>query len=204
MSELKYCPECGNKMDKSSRFCEQCGYDTMEGMEITKQDRSVTSTYPTTSREPSTWQAREGAHPNWSSMESFVSTLGSLAWIIGVINAILYFILGIYDIIVGAYYSSFSLIFSGIWQIIGGVIVLITSVQFVKSRFSEPCSRKDWEYLYKDVLIIENIKIPWMLIWGILLELFGRWWGGIAVLIPAFILLFIGPRTYNWKINRTD
>ncbi len=201
MSENKYCPECGNKMEKSNRYCDLCGYDTMEDKEMSLTNRATISPQPSPSRKPTSTPIREGAHPNWSNMENFVSVLGSLAWIIGLINAIISLIGGISNLVIGALsYSSYSILTS-ISAIVNGIIVLILTINFVKPRFSEPCSKKDWDFLYNDVFIIGDVKFPWMLIWGILMEIFGYGWGGAPILICSLILLFAGPRVYDWKVH---
>ena len=59
---------------------------------------------------------------------------------------------------------------------------------------------KDWEKLLTDVLVLGNIQIPWMLIMGVILEIFGFGWGGAIVLICAILIIFLGPRKYEWKV----
>ncbi|MHA1688506.1 MAG: hypothetical protein ACTSUN_04095 [Promethearchaeota archaeon] len=116
--------------------------------------------------------------------------------IIGAIDGIIYLFWGIYSLIILGY---FGYLFGwSIWLIIAGIITLALSIIFVRGRFSNPCKNKEWDTLYDDYLALGNFHLPWMLIWGILLEIFGQWWGGIAVLLPALILLFMGPRTYQW------
>lgn len=122
---------------------------------------------------------------NWKNIESLVQTIGKWAWIIALLNGIFYLILNI--------------VFLDIVDIIFSIITIIIAVVYVKPRFSSKCADKNWDYLYNDVLVLGNIRIPWMLIMGILLEIFGFWWGGAAVLFVAFILLFFGPKPYNWS-----
>ncbi|TXT61071.1 MAG: conserved membrane protein of unknown function [Promethearchaeota archaeon] len=122
---------------------------------------------------------------NWENIEPLVQTVGKWAWIIALLNGVFYLILNI--------------VFLDIVDIIFSIITLIIAIVYVKPRFSSKCSDKNWDYLYNDVLVIGNIRIPWMLIMGILLEIFGFWWGGAAVLFVAIILLFFGPKSYNWS-----
>jgi len=65
--------------------------------------------------------------------------------------------------------------------------------------FSLKCAKKDWDFLLNWVIPLGNIRFPWMLFWGALLVVFGYWWGGWVVLIPAFVLLFTGPTEFKWK-----
>ena len=129
---------------------------------------------------------------------SWVSTLGKWAWIIGILNGVI----GI------LYYVGLSIIYwwipfylgSQIWNIIVIIIGIVISFLVIKPKFSKPCEEKDWDALYGWVLELGGLNIPWMLIWGVLLLYFGWWsWGGLAVLIPAIMLLFAGPKEYNWS-----
>lgn len=124
-------------------------------------------------------------NPSWENTEPLVQTLGKWAWIVALVNGLLYLIL--------------SILWLDIVDIIFSIITIIIALVYVKPRFSTKCIAKDWDYLYNDVLVLGNIRIPWMLIMGILLEIFGQWWGGALVLICAIILLFFGPKPYNWS-----
>jgi hypothetical protein len=129
---------------------------------------------------------------------SWVSSLGKWAWVIGVLNGII----GI------LYYVGLSFIYwwypfylvSQIWNIILAIIGIAISFLVIKPKFSKPCGEKDWDALYGWVLNLGGFNIPWMLIWGIILLYFGWWsWAAYAVLIPAIVLLFAGPKEYNWS-----
>jgi len=117
---------------------------------------------------------------------SWVSTLGKWAWVIGILN-------GVFGIL-------YSILFFQIWNIFLIIIGIAISFLVIKPKFSEPCGEKDWDALYGWVLNLGDFNVPWMLIWGIILLYFGWWsWGGFAVLIPAVMLLFAGPKEYNWS-----
>jgi len=83
--------------------------------------------------------------------------------------------------------------------IIGGIITILISFLIIKLKFSSKCAIKDWDNLYNWVLEIGNIRLPWMLLWGIILEIFGYGWAGIPVIVCSIFLLFAGPITYDWK-----
>ena len=139
--------------------------------------------------------------------EGLVSTLGKLAWIFVLINGIG----GIFYTIthIGIYVSRYAGIpvilrpimpFQYIWYIIWSIVVMILAIVVIKPKFSKRCSEKDWEGLYGWYLKLGNTKIPWMLIWGIILSGFSWWnWGGAFILIPTIVLLAAGPRKYEWK-----
>jgi len=129
---------------------------------------------------------------------SWVSTLGKWAWIIGILNGvigILYIVA--YSFILWRYPLYWG---SQIWNIISIIIGIVISFLVIKPKFSKPCEEKDWDALYSWVLDLGGFKVPWMVIWGILLLIFGWWsWAGYAVLIPAVMLLFAGPKEYKWS-----
>lgn len=85
-----------------------------------------------------------------------------------------------------------------IWGLIGGLLTLIVALFIIRPKFSKPCGEKDWETLYGWTLKL-GAKIPWMFIWGIIFVIFG--WGyftGIFVILPAIMLIWFGPRKYEW------
>jgi len=135
---------------------------------------------------------------------SWVSTLGKWAWIIGILNGLAGILWSLYQIIVlsvawawppGAYVPT-----TEIWWIIASIVGIVISLLIIRPKFSKPCSEKDWDALYGWVLNLGGFNIPWMFIWGLLLFPFGWYgWGGFAVLIPAVMLVFAGPKEYNWS-----
>ena len=152
----------------------------------------------------------EWKHAGW------VSGLGKWAWII-------LFVLGIIHIIVGlataipaialwqSAKAAWDLAFPGtpyptampgigflIWNIIGAVISIFVALIIIRPKFSKPCGEKDWEALYGWTLKL-GANIPWMFIWGIIYVIFGFWnFPGIFILLPAIMLIFAGPRKYEW------
>ena len=139
---------------------------------------------------------------NWEKYESFVSTLGKWAWIIILINAIATFFYGIWVLAWGGIYWWLWAggVAYGIWLIICAILIATLAFFIVKPRFSDKCASKDWDFILNDVLVIGNVRIPWMLIIGIIIEILGLWWwGGLAILIPMIFLLVAGPKPHNWK-----
>ncbi len=153
----------------------------------------------------------------WESKNKFVITLGTWAWLFSLANGIVYLIWGIVIIFVQtrvtsqvpfdifsifqpvrvAWYSSRGI---GFYYLIGGAINIVFSIAIIKFRFSDKIKARDWDFLYeKDILKLGSVRFPLMLLWGILLAVFGWGWGGALVLIVAFWLIFAGPREYQWK-----
>lgn len=152
--------------------------------------------------------SEEWKHASW------VSPLGKWAWIIVIINGIIeiiYFIVLISEIAVlnASLSPSFQFLipFWNIWGVIAGVILILIGYIIIRPKFSEKCATKDWDALYNWFLSIGDLRIPWMLIWGIIVEIlsfgwWGGWWGGLVILIPAFVLIFAGPKPYEWKVEK--
>ena len=132
--------------------------------------------------------SEEWKHASW------VSLVGMISWIIGIIS-------GAINVIWG--FITLPLVIFGlgdpIWLIISGIIAILISFFIILPKFSLKCSKKDWDSLLNWVLPLGNIRVPWMLIWGLLLDIFGYWWGGWLVIIPALVLIFAGPTKYEWK-----
>jgi len=128
---------------------------------------------------------------------SWVSFLGMIAWIIGILSGIINVISGIITL---------PLVIIGwgnpIWLIISGILAIAISFFIILPKFSIKCSKKDWDSLLNWVLPLGNVRFPWMLLWGILLNVFGYLWGGWAVIIPALVLIFAGPTKYEWKAEK--
>lgn len=151
----------------------------------------------------------EWKHAGW------VSGLGKWAWIILLILAILHIIVGIATslpaitlweagravwVIInpGIPYPEPMPIFPLIWNIIGAAVSLFIVLFIIRPKFSKPCGAKDWEALYGWTLKL-GANIPWMLIWGIIYAIFGWYsWPAVFILLPAFMLIFAGPRKYEW------
>jgi len=87
-----------------------------------------------------------------------------------------------------------------IWNIIGSVISIFVAIIIIRPKFSKPCGEKDWETLYGWTLKLGSLKIPWMFIWGVVYAIFGWYsWPAVFIMLPAIMLIFAGPRKYNWK-----
>jgi hypothetical protein len=145
---------------------------------------------------------KKGPSDAWNSLEKFVIIIGTWAWLIGLISGIILVLSGIAGLVASQLGSYLWLGFgygtgTNIWNIIGGAINIIISLAIVLPRFSMKCKNEDWDFLYNDVLVLGNFRFPLMLLWGGLLTVFS-YWGGAGVLFSAFVLLFAGPKTYEW------
>ena len=152
--------------------------------------------------------------PSWDSVEGFAVFLGKIAWIILLIEGIIFIFWGIYYLywvtvvtaaaeaagVLGYVAADIAtLTIYGYLYIIGGILAIIIGVALVKPRFSNKWADKDYDYLLNDVIKIGSLRIPLMLILGIILEIFLAFWGGLIIIIPLLLLILLGPKEYKWK-----
>ena len=139
----------------------------------------------------------------------WVSGLGKWAWIIVLINGIIGLLSSIVQII--TYAALWAIrgfaVTPGVpgpgisfWNVIASIVGIVIAVFIIRPKFSKPCGEKDWDALYGWTLKLGGAYVPWMFIWGILLFLFGWYgWGALVVLLPAIMLIWFGPKKYDWK-----
>ena len=137
---------------------------------------------------------------------SWVSALGKWAWIVIILIDIIGIIWSLYSLItLIAWLGVFGLAGSGAsaWNLFASIIGILLALFVIRPKFSKPCGEKDWDALYGWVLKLGGFNFPWMLIWGLLLFLFG-WYGlgALFVLVPAVMLLFAGPKEYKWSEDK--
>lgn len=139
--------------------------------------------------------SEEWKHASW------VSTLGKWAWIIGIISGIIDVIWGfatIVPLLAIPYGLGLPFIGFSIWLIISGILAILICFAIIRPKFSDKCAQKDWDSLLNWVMS-SSFRFPWMLFWGIIVEIFGYGWGGFAIIIPALVLIFAGPKKFKWK-----
>jgi hypothetical protein len=142
---------------------------------------------------------------SWDSVKGFAVWLGTYGWIFLLITGIVYIIVGFIYFTGAAIWGPYLpasdvayLAFYGVFYVIGGILTIIFTVLFVKPRFSNKWAEEDYDYLLNDVVTIGKTRIPLMLIIGIILEIFLSWWGGLIILVPLLLLIFMGPKEYKW------
>ena len=164
-------------------------------------------------KEPEKVQKSKG---EWQ-YDKIASILGKWAWVILLLDALIYIIIGIYAEVL-AYQlveracaawriinplipcpTLYAATFTNIWYIIGAIATVLFAILIVKPRFSSKCAAKEWDVLMDDVLVIGGIRFPWMFIWCIIAAIFGQGWGTFPIVIPALLLIFAGPKPYEWK-----
>lgn len=175
----QFCPECGGKLEDGS-ICEKCGHD------INKPDENKTTKPKTDAK------AQDPAdNPVWKFFEPYLPKLGKYVWILVLIAGIFYVLGGLISLL---------FLSSGIWNIISGVVAIVIAVIYVKPKFGPALMGEKYEELLNDTIPLGSIRIPMMLIMGVLLEIFGSGWLGVLLLIPAIVLLFFSPFIpYDWN-----
>ncbi len=156
-------------------------------------------------------EKKEEKKSSWEGVEGLASFLGEWAWIILIIEAVIFIFWGIlglsWFVVAGsaaqqpgayagqiAFYSIYYIMY-----LIGGILTIVLAIFFVKPRFSNKWADKDYDYLLNDVIKFGNVRIPTMLIIGIIIDIFLQFWGGLIILIPLLLLIFMGPKEYKWK-----
>ena len=152
----------------------------------------------------------EWKHAGW------VSSLGKWAWIILFAQGIIRIPVELAALIPAMVLweegrAAYALLFPGdlypvlnpiaglIWPLIGGIISIIVSLFIIRPKFSKPCGEKDWETLYGWTLKLGSKNVPWMFIWGIIFMIFSWFYlTGVFVILPAIMLIWAGPRKYEW------
>ena len=160
-------------------------------------------------------ETKEKKSSSWDSVEGFASFLGKIAWIVLLIEGIIVIFWGIwglswvavaasieaeaaaYGVTTGINLAYYRVMYT--MYIIGGIVAIIVAIFLVRPRFSDKWGVGDYDYLLNDVVKIGNIRIPLMLIIGIILEILLNGWGGLIILIPLLLLIFMGPKKYKWK-----
>lgn len=133
--------------------------------------------------------------------ESFTSALGKWTWIITFISGLINFIYGLYWTI---YFLGFpyGTLFIGypLFELIAGILVMLISFAIIKPKISSKCASKDWDAIYNWHLKLGSFKLPWMLVWGIIISIFSwYYWGGVPIFILFILLYFMGPKEYKWS-----
>ncbi len=183
-NENKFCPNCGTDLEGGTT-CSKCGFA------LDKEESS--SEYGNTNVNV------------WNAIEKYVVLAGKYSWVFLLINMISYIIAGISAIVAEVALSnltggstSFGLLWAGIWMILGA-IVSGALLYFFVLPFSKKVGAKDYPYLTNDVMLFGKIRMPKMLILGIILEIFTQGWGGLLVLMPGLCICFLGPVYMRWR-----
>lgn len=169
--------------------------------EESKKDEETTE-----EKAPKATPAKKESSSLWETLEPIVTVVGTWAWIIAIINGLISIFWAIYQIVLVLPYLSLALSFGVgipwfdiVWGIIVAVVEILFAIAILRPRFSNKCKEKDWDYLLNDVLNLGSFRFPWMFVWAIILSIFSwSYWGGAAVWFCAIVIIFLGPKPYQW------
>nr|MDO8113182.1 hypothetical protein [Candidatus Sigynarchaeota archaeon] len=129
----------------------------------------------------------------WS-LEPFVLLMGRISWIAVLVSAIVYFFWAVWWLFILGSYVLLPFVTSTYWwYLISGIASFAILFIYVLPIFVRKVAAKDWEFLATDVLKFGTFRLPKVLFFGILLEIFGSFWGGLPVVIVALCICFGNP-----------
>ena len=201
-NEKKFCANCGSIISNGN-VCSKCGYNQDDGTPEPQEPNNANTTQNSTGQAGTTY-AYENTNVNtWNTIENAVVFAGKFSWILVIINVIAYIITAIANFvaIAAAVAADIPLpipVITPVWYLIGAVASVAFSIIFVLP-FSKRVANREWHFLVNDVIIIGNIRVPKMIIIGIIVEIFGQGWGGLFVLLPAILICFLGPAYMQWR-----
>ena len=81
--------------------------------------------------------------------------------------------------------------------LVNGILGIIFGIAGIAIWFYFPWAVASYVWNVIGGIII--ILLDFIIIWGVIFEIIGWYgWGGVFILIPAIMLLFLGPKQYNW------
>src|SRR5271157_3411335 len=142
-------------------------------------------------------QATQQSVVTWK-FEAIAERIGALAWLPPLISAgidISFAFIGCCVPVPAIWVLAYAGHSYGIitWSFIRGLACLIITVVYVYKPITAACKKRDWEFLFNDIYNFGKFRMPKMLFFGILLEVFSYGYAGVLVLVPAMLLIFVGP-----------
>ena len=183
----KFCADCGTRLE-GAKICPKCGLELSEDT-------------PTTAEEANKMQAKKSAKKSapktrddstWKSLENVIAFVGRFSWIILAIIAFFLIILAILNFIG-------DIIGGGIFKLVG-VAIMAYLVWTYGRIYAQKSKEKDWSFLVNDVLVIGSFRIPKMLAYGLVVCIFSYGFGVILIVLPALLIMYMGPEEFNWKV----
>ena len=181
-----YCPVCGT-MVVTEEHCPLCNYDIKSSQKI-----SATLENEKGSSKEGYIQINLGSE-KWQKIEPLI--ISSWSWL-----CLVTILIGI-----GLWIFSFIRLFQFrfgrlIYFLLNSGALLLVAMYF--SLYNEKIHARNYHFLKNDAVTIGQIRIPKFLlvILGISIGLY--WIGGILLLIPAILLIFLAPGQIQWRIDR--
>lgn len=138
-----------------------------------------------------TWgKAEPWAH--WLGRLCFVFMIGSMA-----MNG-LYLIKPLVGLIANPLGSSAIRILKVVWYSVQIGMVLVCLIMY-GIKFSNICKEFDWEATISEVIHFGDLRVPKMIFFGTIAAVFGSGFGGAGLIVPAVLILNLGPVTMQWR-----
>ncbi|MHA1684106.1 MAG: hypothetical protein ACTSUE_24415 [Promethearchaeota archaeon] len=126
----------------------------------------------------------------WDSWaEKLVVGLGKWSWLIVLLAACWYIWRGIWWSIFALWLVNTG---RAIWNFVCAVALLVILFMYVLPKFTKQVKAKDWQGMMDDAIPFGSFKMPKMLLFGIILEIFG-YYGGAGVLICSILIMLLAP-----------
>ncbi|MHA1792378.1 MAG: hypothetical protein ACTSVI_07015 [Promethearchaeota archaeon] len=154
-------------------------------------------------KKKSTKEETPEASPAWEHLKPIVRPIGIYSWVISLIIGIswlIYALVILMPTMISLSYLGFpvgGIIAQIVWYIICTIVIIIISIFYVARVFSKSVKAEEWQFLVDDVIKFGKFRLPKMLFFGIILEIFG-YYAGIPILIAGLIIIFAGPVKMVW------
>lgn len=168
-------------MNQTIQFCPECGDPVPDAVKCKKcgYDGSTSKI-----GSPFTTEKRLN---RWTKVKAPIKWIGTYAWLITSIIAFGFFIFGFIRIFTR----------NSLWSFIFWGIAFGLSIYFLKP-YSEKYKEEQWYYLVNDVWVLGKLRIPKLLILSISIDILLLGFGGLFVVIPIILVIFLGPTPIKW------
>jgi len=184
---VKLCPNCGTKLF-NKKICPNCGIHVSSIQKSqnnlnknANQKRSNKYSEITYEYENAIWRALSPHFPQFSRYISMILLIGNLIFLFFAWFPFVNQPLPVLELI----------------MLIGNLMIIGLYIQPFFVRY---CVIEEYEKIINDAILIKNFRFPKCLFFGILTSIFDYWFG-LALLIPAIILVFLSPFPFQWKID---
>ena len=163
----------------------------MDKKEVAKKKEPVKKKTKKNKSKPKKDESQEQSdpadNPVWQFFKPFLPQIGKWSWLVLLALGTLFFIL-----------------WNNIFGIVSYIILLAITLLWVMPTFSHALMEERYEDLLNTTFNVSNIRIPQMIVYGILLSIFS-YGVGLIILIPAVVLIFFSAYIpYSWNVKKNN